>query len=199
MAIHLSPSEAKRLGISTQDSRRHATPKKTCAKCDGKGEVYVNVGPYESHWEPCECTRERAKPIVPPSTLFATHQGGVQVIWLPAWHPVSLNKLLGGRSRGGIIARHKLKQASMEFIGIRAMLHGTRKATGPRCVDLHLVMPKGGRRCDRDNMKKVSHDGLKHAGLLVDDSPNYCRDGSVTFSKALDDVWGTFIILTDVE
>ena len=163
MAIHLSPSEAKRLGISTQDSRRHATTK---------------------------------RPIVPPST---THSGGVQVIWLPAWHPVSLNKLLGGRSRGGIIARHKLKQASMEFIGIQAMLHGTRKATGPRCVDLHLVMPKGGRRCDRDNMKKVTFDGLKHAGLLVDDSPNYCRDGSVTFSKAMDEVWGTFIILTDVE
>ena len=174
-----------------------ATFKGTLADLQRMGADISHVGP--SVQVPTEkATTTRRAAAAPPRV--PTQAGGVQVLQLPGWLPTSVNRLLGGRTRGGIIARHKLKQADVAHIGVAATLHGARKATGPRRVDIHLVQPKGRRRIDADNCWKVTKDGLKHAGLLLDDTPRLCRDGDVTYSKALDGGWwGTWLVLTDVE
>ena len=118
----------------------------------------------------------------------------LQAVFIPGWFPTPLNKLMGGHWG----TAHRRKSADAETVCRSVRAGGIVPASGPRRVDLHLVVPKGKRRCDRDAFWKSSKDALVQCGALVDDTPRLCRDGQTTFSRADDEFCGTLILLEDL-
>lgn len=119
----------------------------------------------------------------------------LQVLWLERWHPTTLNTLMAGHWAKG----HRKKKLDGEVVAAECLRHGLRPAQGPRKVSLHLIVPPKARRCDRDAFWKVALDCLKRAGAIVDDSPNYCTPGAVTYSRSESaEHWGTLVYLEDV-
>lgn len=120
-----------------------------------------------------------------------------QVIWIPQWHPTSLNKLKSGHWAKGA----RLKKADAEMVAGYAKVCGISKVMfGKRRVSMHLVMKPGQRRLDRDNLWKSTLDGLKQCGVILNDSPAWLEEGPVSYSRAEDSdgFWGTYILIEDL-
>jgi predicted amidohydrolase len=117
-----------------------------------------------------------------------------QALFVPSWFPTPLNKLL--TCHWGKAGR--MKAADAALVALAARQAGIRPATGPRRLDMHLILPKGKRVADTDAYWKVAKDALVGCHVLVDDTRRLCRDGQITFSRAETDFWGTLIVLTDV-
>ena len=138
-------------------------------------------------------TPRRTRQTPPPTQQTASAEVPTATLFVPNWMPPSLNKIMEGHwSNAG-----KIKKQVAQIVDAMAKVQGTPKATGRRRVDVHIVAPKGQRRFDEDNVWKAVLDAVKHAGLIVDDSPNWRERGAVTWSRSLDGFVGTFILLTD--
>ena len=116
----------------------------------------------------------------------------IYTITIPDYLPLSINQLIGRHH----MVTHQRKQLHLEIIVRHAQAQGVPRATGPRRVSLILTV-RGGRRPDRDNIRKVVIEGLVASGALVDDNPDWCSEGSIEYR------WGkgrqTEIILEDVD
>lgn len=135
--------------------------------------------------------RKRKAIPAPPASLFA---GSVHVLWLPSWTPWSLNKLLGHWAE-----RMRRKKRDKEIIQNAVVLHGTPQATRKRKVEVLVVLAKGRKRRDGDNLHKSLLDALVHAGALVNDSNDWCVAERPTYARVVADaVPGTMIVLTDL-
>lgn len=117
----------------------------------------------------------------------------IQPLWLPGFFPVSIN----------VIGRHwriasRWKNHAVDVVIGAVLVHGAGVAKCKRRVDLHLILPAGQRRIDRSNAWKGLLDVLVRCGLLVDDSPTWCVEGAVTYSRAMDELTGTLVLLEDL-
>lgn len=112
-------------------------------------------------------------------------------IEIPDWRPKTTNELLALHYR----ARSGAKRIDAEMIGTYAALVGVPKATGRRRIDLE-IRKRMGRSLDEDNAWKSLKDALVRLGLLVDDSPRWCDQGTPTFPRG---PRRTVITLTDLD
>ena len=142
---------------------------------------------------------------------------GTWKLTIPGWTPVLLNKLRSAHH----IKANRMKKADAEMVAFYANLQqiprvrivrsdqprttGTGKptvgkliaGTGPRRrVSIHIVLPKGERRGDRDGYYKSALDSLVACQRLVTDSPVWSEEGGVTFDRA--PVRATQITLEDL-
>ncbi len=118
-----------------------------------------------------------------------------QTLWIPCWHPATLNQLLGGHWSKGA----RMKKSDREIVCTYARLCGLREACNQRRVSLHMVLRAGQRAPDRDCWWKSCLDALVQAGLLCDDNPRYCTTGEVVYTRTMDaEFWGTMILLEDL-
>lgn len=112
-------------------------------------------------------------------------------ITIPNWKPTSLNKLM--RMHWG--QRSKIIKGDKELIA-----HYSKdmpKATTKRRVSLHIVLGKGSRQIDHDNLLKSLVDGLVSSGMLLDDRPDCMAIGDIAYSRGerdetiitLEDLW----------
>lgn len=126
----------------------------------------------------------------------SVHSLGMQAFWMPGWHPARLNSLLG-KHWGG---RSAAKKADYEQIGRAAVVYGLRPATGPRRVDLFILLAPGQRAADPDAYWKSLLDALVRRGLLMNDSRRWCVLGKVEYARSTEHGrFGTMVILEDME
>lgn len=151
-------------------------------------------------------TGVRAGAIAPPTPESVTSQktlekhavhiaATVHVLWLPGFLPVSTNEDRGHHWS----VKARIAKAVRNVVAFHAKRQGLCRATTPRSVGLRLVLPKGQRGCDKDNLKKSLWDALVHAGLLVNDSPRWCHEGPIEYVRHGGALRETFVILTDEE
>lgn len=113
-------------------------------------------------------------------------------IEIPGWRPTTVNELL----RLHWSERGRRKSSDVATIRVHALLCGADvMATCRRHVDLEISRPCG-RPLDEDNVWKSLKDALVRVGLLVDDSPRWCEQGTPTFPRG---PLRTVITLTDLE
>lgn len=117
----------------------------------------------------------------------------IRTLYLPEFTPRSLNTLM----RGHWSKAHKAKKADKEVIFGHAHQQGlTMLPDDKRQVSLLIVLGKGQKKMDEDNLWKSLLDALVNAGVLVDDSPKWCQRGTVSYARG--DAPATFVILEDV-
>lgn len=105
---------------------------------------------------------------------------------------------------GHHMQRHKLKAQDRVIVGLACNISGISRAIGRRRVDMLVVLPPKQRRIDKDNARKSLFDALTACGAILGDSPNLLAEGFVSFARAEQlageqPVWGTMVILTDME
>lgn len=114
-------------------------------------------------------------------------------IIIPSFHPARLNQWDGRHwSR-----RARLKRGDRELIAYYARVAAIPRAAGKRRVSLRLTLAPGQRGGDPDAYFKSVLDALVHAGLLVDDSKEWCEIAPVIFERGK--VRQTMIVLEDLE
>lgn len=116
------------------------------------------------------------------------------IISVPHWHPARLNELLGHWAAGA-----RLKKRDRNMIAHYARQERIPVARGKRRVDICIILQKGQRAADVDAYHKSTLDALKKSGMIKDDNRQQCEITPVTFDRGTDNVWGTRIILTDIE
>lgn len=144
----------------------------------------------------------------------------VHRIELPGWAPTSLNKLVGNRWKAARLKKTDAKAIAKACtlcrvppVALSAAEKKARKKLGiegrlpgdptpiKRHVRLEIKLGKGERAADEDNYWKGLMDGLKHAGMLFEDSRVWAsHDANITFSRG-ENKWdrGTVIVLEDVD
>lgn len=137
---------------------------------------------------------------------------------IPGFLPTSLNRLIGNRYRAARLKKTDAKAIAKACLLARvppvALSTGEKKARkaleivgrmggdpepAKRHVSLEIKLGKGERASDPDNLWKGLLDGLKHAGMLFDDSRFWCsHDAEIKFSRG-ENKWdrGTVIILRE--
>jgi len=100
--------------------------------------------------------------------------------------------------------RSSLKKQDRHRIAVECLVCGITKATGRRRVDMVVILPPKQRRIDKDNARKSLFDALTACGAILGDSPNLLAEGFVSFARSESlageqPVWGTMVILTDME
>jgi hypothetical protein len=108
------------------------------------------------------------------------------------WLPCRLNQLVG--CHWG--TRSKRKRFDREVIAVEALVQRIPKASGKRRVSLVLTLAPRQRAGDPDGYWKSTLDALVCAGLLVDDSRQWCALGAVRFERG--NSRRTAIVLEDV-
>lgn len=99
---------------------------------------------------------------------------------IPDWRPTLANELVGKHwAKAG-----RLKAADRELVAGYAVKQGIPKAAGRRRVDVMICGPFRGRMPDPDAPLKSLLDALVKAGLLVDDSAEWCELGVVSVDRA---------------
>lgn len=98
-------------------------------------------------------------------------------ITIPNYKPHSLNEFVGKHWRVGYDLKNECKQL------VKTYCKNLPKATGKRQVSMHIVLGPRARKLDADNAWKLILDALKFAGMLVDDSPDYCVTTEPTYSR----------------
>jgi Holliday junction resolvase RusA-like endonuclease len=96
------------------------------------------------------------------------------VLEIPGYLPLSLNRLMRSRK-----LRMSEPKRAAEHFGIARLVFGVPKATTKRRVSLVFTVAKGKPKPDPDNLVKVVLDGLVKAGVLVDDSDEWCQLGGI--------------------
>lgn len=114
------------------------------------------------------------------------------IISIPHWRPATVNELLGHWTKG-----HRLKKRDRYLVWGIARQERIPVATGKRMVKTHVTYKPGG-EFDPDNIMKSLLDALVQAGMLKDDSDNWCDWTKPTLEKGSSQVWGTRIILEDM-
>ncbi len=89
-----------------------------------------------------------------------------------------------------------MTRQAAEVVGIHARLAGATGAVTKRRLTLTLILGKHCKRCDRDAPWKHLLDGMKQAGLIVNDSPDWLEAMPLEFEKG--PVRATRIVLEDV-
>jgi len=110
---------------------------------------------------------------------------------LEGWLPHSLNKLMNSHWA----VRRGLKQGDKDQIRKACLVYGVPKAEGRRHVSVLIVLPKGRRALDADNVYKGMLDGLVEAEVLRNDSHVWCTWSPVHYARG--DRLVTFITLED--
>jgi hypothetical protein len=85
--------------------------------------------------------------------------------------------------RGSFRQRVKSGKDDRLFVSYWARQQNVPPAHGPRRVALEVTVAPRQRRPDEDALWKSALDALAHAGLLVNDSPRWCRLGGITWSR----------------
>jgi Holliday junction resolvase RusA-like endonuclease len=93
-----------------------------------------------------------------------------------------------------VAARRKKADAQM----IAVYGRNVPKAAGKRRVELEIILKPRHRGGDVDSYWKSTLDGLKRAGLIVDDNRQHCEISQPTYSRGTETNWGTVIRLTDI-
>jgi Holliday junction resolvase RusA-like endonuclease len=96
------------------------------------------------------------------------------ILEIPGYLPLSLNRLMRSRK-----LRMSEPKRAAEHFGIARLVFNVPKATGKRRVSLVFTVAKGKPKPDPDNLVKVVLDGLVKAGVLVDDSDEWCELGGI--------------------
>jgi hypothetical protein len=115
-----------------------------------------------------------------------------QILYLPDYSPISLNKLL----KMHWAEQGRVKKGDKQIVSHYAGEQMLKPAIGKRRVSLFVTLAKGGKRMDEDNIFKVLLDSLVACGLLKNDSPNWVERGKVTWAKG--ETRETFVLLEDV-
>lgn len=123
--------------------------------------------------------------------VSAPPRPAVHVLRIAGWHPTPLNKLVGRHP----MQAHKLKADDKAQVRIEAVIQRIPPAAFRRTVSLTITLAPRQRACDPDAYWKSLLDALVGAVLLVDDSRQWCRLGSVTFDRG--ERRSTTITLTD--
>lgn len=118
----------------------------------------------------------------------------IQILYLPNYTPRSDNELLSRHWS----KRGKIKKADKELFAYYAMEQGISAATTKRRISLRIVVPKGQRRMDTSNVKKVLFDSLKHAKVIRDDGPKWLEEGPVEYVRHDGELREVFIIVEDL-
>jgi hypothetical protein len=92
------------------------------------------------------------------------------VLVIDGFLPYSLNRDM----RGKIKRRCEIERATREIVAAETHRQGVPAATTARSVELHVTFPEGRSRPDPDNLGKLILDAMKNAGLLIDDSFEFC-------------------------
>ncbi len=116
----------------------------------------------------------------------------IYTIYVPGWRPPLLNQSRGRHWRVGA----RLTKDAARVVGAFAKLAGVPRATAKRRVTLTLVLGRHCKRCDRDAPWKHLLDGMKQAGLIVNDSPDWVEAMPLEFVKGTER--GTRIVLEDI-
>lgn len=100
--------------------------------------------------------------------------------------PFSTNAMYRSFSRGGKGGLTTIKSKAYRDWQARALgLIATQKWTPIEgCYGIQIKLPKD-TRIDADNVCKAYLDTLRHAGIVIDDSPKYLRRLEVIFGLAL--------------
>lgn len=128
----------------------------------------------------------RTPPVRQPDEPLLTH-----MLFVEGWIPATLNELL----RKGRWA-WTLKKKDRAIIADRAARVGIPPATSKRRVTLTIRLEPRKHAGDCDAYFKSLLDGLKHAGLIWDDTPRWCELTPVQFSRG--QVKATTVVLEDV-
>jgi hypothetical protein len=118
----------------------------------------------------------------------------IQVLYLPSYSLASLNKVIGYHWS----VKAKQKKSDREIVAHYATVQQLVKAGAPRRVSMRVVLPKGKRAADEDNVWKGCLDALVQAGLLVNDSPAWVKRGPLEYVRHAGDLREVFVILEDM-
>lgn len=99
------------------------------------------------------------------------------IIRIPNWHPAPVNRLYSGHWA----KRKRLKEKDADIVAHYAQPWP--KATSKRRVKVAIVLGPRQRACDSDAYFKSLLDALKHAGMIVDDSPKWVELAPVEFTR----------------
>ena len=105
-------------------------------------------------------------------------------IRIPNWSPPSENVVLGWHWR----KKEALKKEVAEFMAIYAALANVPKVTDDyrpvRYVHMLAIYPRqSGRLPDPENLYKITHDAMKRAWLIVDDSQEWLKTDRPTLQR----------------
>lgn len=117
-----------------------------------------------------------------------------QILHLPDYSIRSLNEFTDRHWA----VRSRIKKADRELVQHYATEQGIIPAEGKRRISLRIVLPKGQRRLDKDNCKKVILDSLKQSKVIRDDSPKWLEEGPIEYVRHDGELREVFIILEDV-
>ena len=112
---------------------------------------------------------------------------------LPDYHPPTLNQLTRGKRRDRIGLGTEVRQ----IVGAYCYLQKVQLATGKRRVTVVITLGPGQRAADVDAYHKGLLDALRCAGLIRDDSRQWCELAPVQFERG--PARKTLIILEDVD
>lgn len=104
-----------------------------------------------------------------PKPVASPTPGATWVVVIPNYIPPTLNYLLGLHWS----KRKAMKRECADFAGYFGK--HVPKATGKRRVLLTYTRTGHKKEMDADNCKKIVLDALKKAGLIGDDSPEWCE------------------------
>jgi hypothetical protein len=106
----------------------------------------------------------REAPLTPGATA------GPWTLRIDGWRPALLNELLKLHP----MRAHRRKKADADVLAAAGLLYDVPKATAPRRVGL-TICGRYSTFPDPDSPWKSLLDGLKRAGLIVDDGASWCR------------------------
>lgn len=106
--------------------------------------------------------------------VFVTGELGIVPVWVPAWHPPSLNRFAGAHWT----RLDRAKRSAADVIGVYFRQAGGRPVTStyrPRRRISLILSGALNKPPDPDNLLKVFLDACVRAAVLVDDAPEWCE------------------------